>query len=232
MLLKFGGGVVDARGSIGGTTFSRCAGGNYARARTKPVNPRSETQIARRANVAYLTTYWSKTLTEQQRIDWRAYATGTTWHNKLGETININGLAAFLRLNALRRMDALSVIDEAPLAMGHAGGAVFTFEAWPTLGLLHMAEPTGAFDAALDENKLWIFQGLPTEAGRISNPKGMKYNFMLYGSSAAPLTFPFDIATKYTFNAGQRITLKAMFQDENYRVSGPEFAHAIAADPI
>ena len=50
-LVQYGGGIVDARGSIGGNTFSKCAGGHYMRARTKPVNPKSALQQTRRANV-------------------------------------------------------------------------------------------------------------------------------------------------------------------------------------
>jgi len=37
-LIRFGGGIVQMLGSIGGTTFARNASGNYARARTTPAN--------------------------------------------------------------------------------------------------------------------------------------------------------------------------------------------------
>ncbi|HUX03191.1 MAG TPA: hypothetical protein VMY35_19690 [Phycisphaerae bacterium] len=228
-LLKFGGGVTDIRGSIGGTTFSRCAGGNYMRARTKPVNPRSPTQNARRSRVAYLSTYWSKTLTEQQRTDWRAYAAATSWTNKLGESININGLAAFLRLNALVLLYSSTVIAAAPLATGHAGGVTLAFTAENDTTKLQLAEPGGAFDKSDNDHMLMIFAGIPAEAGKLSIPKGFKYVTHLAGNLAAPQVFPFEMTAPYTMAAGQRITIKAMFKDESNRVSGPFWAQAVAA---
>jgi len=228
-LLKFGGGVTDIRGSIGGTTFSRCAGGNYMRARTKPVNPRSPTQNARRSRVAYLSTYWSKTLTEQQRTDWRAYAAATSWTNKLGESININGLAAFLRLNALVLLYSSTVIAAAPLATGHAGGVTLAFTAENDTTKLQLAEPGGAFDKSDNDHMLMIFAGIPAEAGKLSIPKGFKYVTHLAGNLAAPQVFPFEMTAPYTMAAGQRITIKAMFKDESNRVSGPFWVQAVAA---
>jgi len=228
-LIKFGGGVTDIRGSIGGTTFSRCAGGNYTRARTKPVNPRSATQTLRRANVGFLTTYWSNTLTNQQRLDWRAYAAGTQWTNKLGEAIQINGLAAFLRLNALHRIGWSTVIADAPLAMGHGGGITFTFAAESDTSKIQMNEPAGAFDKNIDLQEIFFFMGLPTEPGRLATPKGMKYFGGVRGNSVAPHSFPLELSAPYTMAAGQHITVRAMWHDEFYRVAGPFWGTAEAA---
>ncbi|GAI01350.1 unnamed protein product, partial [marine sediment metagenome] len=43
-LIKYGGGIVQISGSIAGTVFARNKMGNYARPRTKPVNPRTARQ--------------------------------------------------------------------------------------------------------------------------------------------------------------------------------------------
>ena len=228
-LVQLGGGVTGIRGSMGGTTFSRCAGGNYMRARTKPVNPKSALQNARRARVAYLTTYWSKTLTEQQRTDWRAYAAATSWQNKLGESININGLAAFIRLNALALLYSSTVVAAAPLATGHAGGVTIAFAAENDTTKFQLAEPGGAFDKSNDGHMLMIFAGIPAEAGKISIPKGFKYVTHLAGNELAPQGFPFEMTAPYTMAAGQRVTIKAMFKDESNRISGPSWAQAVAA---
>jgi len=228
-LVKFGGGPVDIRGSMAGNTFSRCAGGNYIRGRTKPVNPKSPLQNARRARVSYLSTYWSRTLTEQQRTDWRAYAAATSWTNKLGESININGLAAFLRLNSLALLYSSTVVAAAPLATGHAGGVTLAFAAENDTTKLQLAEPGGAFDKSNDGHMLMIFAGIPAEAGKISIPKGFKYVTHLAGNELAPQGFPFEMTAPYTMAAGQRITIKAMFKDESNRISGPSWAQAVAA---
>lgn len=228
-LIQLGGGVTAISGSIGGTTFARSQAGAYARQKTKPINPKSSTQMARRANVAWLSTYWSKTLTEQQRTDWRAYATGTTWTNKLGNTININGLAAFLRLNVLQRLIPSEIIAAAPLAMGHGGGIDFTFSAESDTSKIQINEPDIAFDKDVDIQNIWFFQGLPCEAGRLATPKGFKYIGRVWGSSGAPLTFPYELDSAYTMQAGQLVTVRAMWHDENYRVAGPFWAKATAA---
>ena len=220
------------RGSVGGVTFSRCAGGGYMRSRTKPVNPRSATQSLRRANVGYLTTYWSKTLTEQQRADWRAYAAGTSWTNKLGQSISINGLAAFLRLNSLHRLGWSTVIAAAPLAMGHAGGITFAFTAESDTSKIQLAEPGGAFGKSTDLQQIFLFQGLPSQAGRLATPKGMKFIGGVTGNSGAPQSFPLEIASAYTMAEGQLITLRGMWHDENYRVAGPFWATATAAPSV
>ena len=229
-LVMLGGGVTDIRGSIGGSPFSRCAGGNYARARMKPVNPHSPLQNARRANVAYLTKYWSATLTEQQRTDWRAYATATTWTNRLGQTIEINGLAAFLRVNSLLLLIGEAVIAAAPTATGHAGGNTITFDAENDETNIELDEPVGSFDKDTDGHHLIIFMGIPAECGKISLPRRFRYIGLVSGDSVSAPTFPVDLPAAFTFAEGQNISCKAMFLDEHFRASGP-FFHQEAAAP-
>lgn len=227
--IMLGPGVTDIRGKVAGSVFSRNKAGNYVRSNKKPVNPRSTRQSLRRANMAWLTKYWSSELTEQQRADWRAYAAGTGWTNKLGQAIEINGLAAFLRLNALEMLYKAAPHAAAPLAMGHAGGVTFTFAAESDTTKIQFDEPGGAWDKDTDDHHLYIFQGLPTEPGRISIPKGFRLMADVYGDLAAPLVFPLEVASAYTMTEGQRITMRAMFTDENFRVSGPHWATDLAA---
>lgn len=225
----FGGGVAAMRGSIGGVVFSAGPGGAIARNRTKPINPRSPLQIVRRANTAQLMKRWSNDLTEQQRTDWRAYAAGTSWTNKLGQSITIAGIAAFLRLNALQLLIPAPIIDAAPLAVGHAGGITQTFAAESDTTKIQLDEPGGSFDNLINVHTIYYFMGLPTEIGRKATPKGFRYIGRVWGSPGAPLSYPYELDAEYTMTSGQFITLRMMFQDENYRVSGPFFATATAA---
>ena len=229
-LIKLGGGITDIRGSMGGNTFARNKGGNYLRSNKKPVNPRSATQSTRRARMAWLAKYWSETLTEQQRTDWRAYAAGTSWTNKLGESIAIGGNAAFMRLNALVLLYSSTVVAAAPLAMGHAGGLTASFLAESDTSKLQIAEPVGAFDKDIDEHFMMISQALPAQAGQLATPKGFTYVSHIAGNSVAPPAFPVELSSAYTMAAGQRITIRIMFKDESNRISGPFFS-TIAAAP-
>ena len=224
----FGGGVAAMAGSIGGTVFSRGAGGAIARNRTKPVNKRSALQSARRANSAYLATYWSGTLTVAQRADWNAYAAGTSWTNKLGSSIENSGLSAFVRLNTLRILAGLALSAPAPTAMGHAAGVGLVIAPDVATPAYNLAEPTAGFDKDTDDHTLLIFAGLPTEGGRAALPKGFRFVAAIEGDSVTPETFPLAMTPIDTFADGQNITIKAMFIDEFNRVSGPFFASEIA----
>ena len=230
--IMFGVAVAAASGSVGGTTFSRGAGGAIMRNRSRPINPRSSLQNTRRANMAYLTKYWSGTLTEQQRSDWRAYAAGTSWTNKLGQSISNSGISAFLRLNALRAIMDLTPNAAAPLAMGHAGGITQGFLAENDTSKLQMDEPGGAFDKDLDGDYVLWFAGLPVEAGRVTGFKGMRFVGFVEGDSVAAPSFPDEQTAPYTMAAGQNVTVKAIHIDPESRVSSPVYSTVTAAPSI
>lgn len=228
-LIKLGGGVTDIRGAIGGSVFSRGKGGNIIRKNAKPVNPRSNLQETRRGNAAYLSRYWSKTLTAAQRADWRAYADGSTWTNRLGETITITGNAAFLRLNALLLLIGEAVRAPAPTAMGHAGGITIAFDAETDTTNIEFEEPGGAWDKDLDDDWVIFFQPLPVEAGRARGTRGYRYIGEVEGDSGTAPTFPLDVTAAYTMVAGQNVTIKAVHIDPDFRVSSPVFQTEAAA---
>ena len=58
MLIKWGAGIIEGRGSIAGMTASRNKSGAIIRARTKPVNPRSDRQSEARVRIQVLAEYW------------------------------------------------------------------------------------------------------------------------------------------------------------------------------
>lgn len=116
-LVKYGGGVVQMSGSIAGTTFARNASGNYARAKTKPINPSSALQVSRRTLMAYLTEYWHETCTATQRTAWATYANAVAMKNRLGESIKISGFNHFCRSNAVHMTMGLAITPEGPATL-------------------------------------------------------------------------------------------------------------------
>lgn len=97
--IKFGSiGISDARGSIGGTVFSRNRGGAYIRQRTTPVNPNTSRQAAIRATFGTVQSSW-RGLTEAQRESWRSNAVNFPVKNRLGETITLQGNILFQKCN-------------------------------------------------------------------------------------------------------------------------------------
>jgi len=114
MLIKWGAGIIDGRGSIAGMTASRNKSGAYARARTKPVNPKSVRQEAARAIISYLAEYWHTDLTAVQRGLWETYAAAIGWPNGLGETIHLSGFNHFIRSNAAQKTMGETEVATAP----------------------------------------------------------------------------------------------------------------------
>ena len=89
----------DARGSVASTTASRNRGGLYLKARTAPTNPRTAKQIQLRNATAQIAALW-KTLTAAQLAGWRLYAASLNTQNKLGSSISISGINAFIGFNS------------------------------------------------------------------------------------------------------------------------------------
>lgn len=116
-LVKYGGGIVQMAGSIAGTTFARNSSGNYARSRTKPVNPVSALQVARRTTMAYWTEYWHETLTAGQRTAWATYANAVNMKNRLGETIKLSGFNHFIRALTIRTLTSLTITPDGPVTL-------------------------------------------------------------------------------------------------------------------
>lgn len=120
MLIRMGlGGQLS--GSVGGVTASHNRYGQYLRNRTRPVNPNSTAQQRSRNAFKRATEAW-KTLTNDQRAAWEAYASQTPVLNKLGESVTLTGSAAFVAYNAfvLNVVPDVNLTTNAPASPGLA----------------------------------------------------------------------------------------------------------------
>lgn len=109
--------VTQASGSIGGMTAAHNRGGLYLRARSIPTDPGSLEQVEVRAFMSQLTSAWVNVLTEQERLDWDAYATAVPITDTLGEPRNIGGLGHYIRSNVPRLQALLARVDTAPTVL-------------------------------------------------------------------------------------------------------------------
>lgn len=230
-LVLLGGGVTDIRGSIGGTTFSRNQGGNYARARTKPINQRSWRQTARRCTISECGRHWWDTLTVAQRTAWNTYAEETSWTNRLGQTISISGMAAFVRTNTYLRSALEDMRAAAPPTGGHAGQCNFVFTALPTAGHISISSVDPPWDVDTDDDFMFVYMGLPSSPGREAFPKTFRFITPLKGDSVTPITFPKVVASAWTMGAGQIITVGMVHVDPDGRVSARSLNQVVASDP-
>lgn len=204
-LVKYGGGVTQMSGSIGGTTFARNASGNYARARTKPVNPQTALQTVVRAAFAFLTDRWAQILTANQRTAWNLYGSSVPMQNKLGETIFLTGFSQYIRSNMIRKQLALPVIDDGPV--------IFEIpDQDPTFAITASEatqQITYSFDIGLEwalEADGWIlvFQGKPQNAQRNFFAGPWRVISATQGADPGPIVSPVLIATSYAIAEGQR----------------------------
>lgn len=166
-LVKFGGGIIQMSGSLAGNTFARNRYGNYARARTKPVNPNTELQTQVRSALSLMTIRWAETLSGAQRAAWNLYADNVNMKNKLGEVIHLSGFNHFIRSNSILSRAGRDIVDAGPI----------TFELPEADPLFAITASEGSqqitftYDDALtwrDETdaRLWLFQGSPQNTQR------------------------------------------------------------------
>lgn len=227
-LVQYGGGILDARGSIGGQVHSKNRFGSYIRARTTPVNPRSSRQNAVRAAIANLAQYWSGTLTQLQRDAWEVYAAAITRTNKLGAQIKLTGFNMFIRSNAARVQCGGAVVAAGPTTLT-LPGADITFacevdEAGQEISV--------TFDAAaswniIDEGFLSVFMSIPKAVG--TNFIGGPFRFAdsIDGDTASPPTSPQVLPVPFPVAEGQALVCRARIMEADGRLSDL-FQHASA----
>lgn len=228
--VRFGGGVADMRGSIGGVTMSRGKAGATARTRIKPLTHHSAAGVTRRAAFSLLTTYWGKTLTQVQRDAWNVYAASTNFSNRLGDTIQNSGMSCFVRLNALLLMIGKAIVTAAPVGGGHAASETATCLAEPTAALISIGTPVGGW-VNTDTAAYLIFRvSAPQPAGRLAKPSKFAYLGYVAGASTPP-TFPHTIACPFIMAVGNNVWIEITHVDSQGRVSAPTLTCVVAANP-
>ena len=116
--IRYGAGIVDARGSISGQTFSRNANGAYIRARVAGTNPQTEEQTVNRTRFGTISTLW-RSLTKEQADSWIEAAKGTlgAYTDRLGQASQYTGQQLFNKLNNVRQLfnPAAQLLTSAPV---------------------------------------------------------------------------------------------------------------------
>ena len=233
-LIRFGGGVVQMSGSIAGTTFARNRFGNYSRARTKPVNPRTDRQTNIRAVMADLAEEWHDTLSAMQRTAWNDYAAAIAMTNRLGETIHITGFNHFIRSNSVRAYCSnIGQVNAGPIIQALPDPDP-TFTADP--------QPDQTCDFTYDDTMEWcdedvaqlvIFCGQPQLASRNFFAGPWRYAVRVVGNNLTPPTSPLEgVAMPFSVNVGSNMWFYAAISRADGRLtnkfySGPHLVPAV-----
>lgn len=211
-------------GSVGGAVFSHNAAGPYIRARSIPVNPNTDRQVAVRNAVRTLSIRWELGLTQVERDAWDVYAANVAWVNRLGHVIHLTGLNHYVRSNTLRAVLALTIIDAAPvifdIGTAEPALAVTASEAAQTYSL--------AFDDSLLQDDPWVdvdgaFQffslGIPQNASRKFFNGPWRQAGVIPGSVGAPPVSPVISLPAFPFAEGQRLWVRSSISRPDGRLS-------------
>lgn len=137
-LVLYGGGVLDARGSVSGITMSRSKFGATHRAKVSPIQPGATKQGEARNLLSWLSKVWSTTLNATERAQWNSYALTAPQTNVFGQVSYLTGHQLFVRLssNIFRTGGAISNTPPATtsepglvsLSLATSNGAGGTFD--------------------------------------------------------------------------------------------------------
>ena len=222
-IIKFGGGIAEMRGSIGGTVFARNRSGAYARNRTKPINPNTARQQAVRSRMSTLNNRWLTILTNANRASWALYADGVEMLNKLGEVMHLSGINQFVRTNSARLQNGLGVLDSAP--------SILDLGAQDPTMVATYDSAAGSLSLAFDDTLDWASESSAFASISMGQPANSASSFFngpwrhfgtLLGNSAAPLTSPQVLTdAPYPMGAGQGINTKVRIQRGDGRYTEP-----------
>jgi hypothetical protein len=199
--------ISAASGAMGGMVAARSSQGLYMRARVTPVNVNSEAQQLVRQTLSNLAVYWSQTLTEQQRENWRVYASQVTHSNVFGLPINWSGFGEFVHCNQVRVLIGTGIRNQAPADLTSMNVQPFT-------GVIDASAKTLVL--TFDAGDTWNEVGGGMSV-RLSGPAGLGVNFFGRGKvigSIKPIIGP--EANPKTFNlswdplVGQRYVIEAV----------------------
>jgi len=193
-------------GRVGGIVFSRNRGGDYVRNGPSPVNPQTSYQVAVRNAMSLASTRWND-MAATARAAWTAWAQNNPVQNRIGETIRLQGNAAFVSLNSRLAFLGTAVVDTPPVVS--APPPLLTLTGTFDIG-------AGAFQAAYTATplpagaKLWVYGCRPMSLG-ISNVRNRLRHFITGGAAGAS---PLDIETAFyarfgTPAVGEAIIIRA-----------------------
>lgn len=219
-IITFAGGVAQASGSVGGTTFSRNRGGPYMRTRAIPVNPGTPQQSAVRALLAQLTSLWSTTLTAVQREAWDTYALNVPLPNPLGEPRNVGGLGMYIRSNVGRLQAALARVDAAP--------TLFNLGDYTAPTIVSVTSVGAAISVGFTVGDDWVGEDGSSMLLYTSRQQSASINFFknpyrlagqINGEVMTPPTSPFALTGAFPVAVGNQTFVRAVVTRADGRLS-------------
>lgn len=198
-LLTFGTNITQARGSAGGSVYSRNKGGAYLRARITPANPKTVAQMKVRNTFAANAKAWSGTLTAAQRLAWTNFAIANPLVNILGATITVSGLAMYQKLNQVLAQIGSANISDPPADLSvPANGAATGITMDSTTGVFTIVTAAQVTAAGM---RYYVFATKALPPGRQPGTSDFRY-ITTVAAVAAATTLDISVGYYNTFGAG------------------------------
>lgn len=164
MKLLFTGVVAEIRGKLAGTSFTKGRSGSFARTRVGQVNKATQRQMLWRSEFKALQQLW-KTLSEDQRNEWRIATIEYMAKNVFGNSIQLSGINLFLQVNRDRLFceKPITVLPPVPRQSLQVGEYTITIPVNDNRVRLFVP-----ICASVDESA-WLLEATPMQSAGVSN---------------------------------------------------------------
>ena len=220
MKVRYGAGVLQASGSLGGATASHNRFGPYWRARMVPVNPATNRQNAVRVAVQQLSQRWSSDLTAAQRAEWEVYAAAIVRTGSLGEQIHLTGFNMYIRSNTIRLQNGDNTIGDGPTDLTIPGGdPLFVCTIDQAAQQISVAFTPGEDWNDQDFGHMYVYMSAPKASGVnfVGGPFRLAGKFT--GINGAPPASPQVLSVPFPVATGQIVKCRARISEDDGRLS-------------
>ena len=215
--VKYGGGVADMRNAFAGQVHSRNTYGNYIRQKVSPVQPRTPRQQQLRSQLSDLAKRYSTLLTDEQRNEWINFAAANPVVDVFGDSITLTGINMYQKVNNLRRLMGLPVLDDPPsdfsVQSPTSAGLQISYEGTPpTLKIKVTFAPSPA--PANHRVEVWATE--PMKPGVMFFSHKLRLLKISQANQSSPLDITDDYVNRFGTPAeGTKIGVEVRFVNEN-----------------
>ena len=215
--------ATDLSGKVGGLVASHNAGGAYFRAATIPTNPNTPFQQAVRGFLSTLTAAWNDVATPGERVSWETYAANVLITNRIGEQVNISGLAHYVRSNVPRLQAGLARVDSAPTVYNLGVSSQPSFdnatEAAQTVDASFFVSALTDPWANATGGAMLVYVSRPQNQSVVFFKGPYRFAAAILGD-AVPPTSPEAVNAQFPFVEGQKVFLRTIVTQVDGRLGG------------
>jgi hypothetical protein len=220
--------LAQASGALAGLVASHNRGGMYLRSRSIPTNPGSDPQNDLRASFGAFASNW-KSLTQDQRNGWKAYADAVSFTDRLGDPRHLTGLDMYIRANVPRNVyfPTPAAINNAPTDMNIGATPIFnsivaTYEDSTKIKATCTMNIPDAPVAANYHNLIFFFASNPQNQSKeyYKGPFIHIESFGIEALASQPQICILYIPGNWNVAGGEKVFIRATVSREDGRYSG------------